>query len=723
MNVLVAKNIGECTSWTGTAIVIDVLRSATTVCALLAKGERNLVVCPDVKTAEMLKSAHPAFAVMSELQMPVAHEDDSPYLAEKISSRKPVLLVSQDTGKALQALRRSSAVLLGGFCNFRALVQSAQALRRDVLLVPATIFSGQENEEDMLCAQAFKEFTENISMPGQFIEELKTTVRLVEFSQNGPQTAAKDLEMGLTLNGFSVVPQATYPPKGNWAVCVPLGKQPDPAWATAKELSPQATQVQEPQFKTMVALNLRPMVEKTLLASQLNPQPPMPNRWMPSVEDSSKPPQQPQNDVQDLMSSQKKKTPPHDAPHKTLSGLKGFFSGIIRSVKEEKESLKQEMQPQQPADEETKSAKKVSDPMDDLLRASAHTPQTPTDVPAGPAVTRSVLRPAQEEPENEETPADGSGVSLSDGTTTWEISKPRPGLAQANAEDSMFMDLHPETDEQPAPQPQPQQSEEKPITQDPRPERPQERVLELSVLKQGGAVVPQPAVTHQPSQGKRKKAVVLFSGGLDSTTCLYWALAQGYECEALTVSYGQRHLREVVAAQTITRKLHIKHHLIDLRLPWLATSSLVDENKPLPDVAVEQITQGGIPSTYVPGRNLMFLSMAGSLLDAVGADAIVAGPNAVDFSGYPDCTPAFFKAAGEALNRGTRRGVREGIDVLAPLMHLSKADIVRLAVKLQVPLEQTWSCYAGGDKPCGKCDSCKLRAKGFAEAGLKDPAL
>ena len=224
--------------------------------------------------------------------------------------------------------------------------------------------------------------------------------------------------------------------------------------------------------------------------------------------------------------------------------------------------------------------------------------------------------------------------------------------------------------------------------------------------------------------GSGKKAIILFSGGLDSTTCLYWALAQGYTCEALTVSYGQRHVREVESARKITGRLGIKHHLIELDLPWLAHNcSLVNKEQPLPDIAVEQIPQGGIPSTYVPGRNLMFLSIAGSLLDAVQAQAIIAGPNAVDFSGYPDCTPAFFKAAGEALCRGTKQGVQEGIEVLAPLMHLNKAEIVKLAARLKVPFELTWSCYAGGEKPCGHCDSCKLRAKGFEEAGVHDTAL
>lgn len=229
------------------------------------------------------------------------------------------------------------------------------------------------------------------------------------------------------------------------------------------------------------------------------------------------------------------------------------------------------------------------------------------------------------------------------------------------------------------------------------------------------------SVQKQPSTSK--KALVLFSGGLDSTTCLYWALANGYTCETLTVTYGQKHVREINSAKKIAEKLGVKTHFLDISLPWLAASSLVDANQTVPEHSLQEIKEGGIPSTYVPGRNLLFLALAGSLLDTLQADAIIAGPNAVDFSGYPDCTPAFYQAAAEALNRGTRQGVTKGIEVLAPLMHLSKADIVRLAAQLQVPFELTWSCYAGGDKPCGKCDSCKLRAKGFLDAGVKDTAL
>lgn len=228
----------------------------------------------------------------------------------------------------------------------------------------------------------------------------------------------------------------------------------------------------------------------------------------------------------------------------------------------------------------------------------------------------------------------------------------------------------------------------------------------------------------QKTPKTHQKAVVLFSGGLDSTTCLYWALSQGYTCETLTVTYGQRHAREIKSAQKIAVALGVKTHFLDINLPWLSSGcSLTDSSQQLPDMPVEQIVQKHIPSTYVPGRNLLFLSLAGSLADSVDADAIIAGPNAVDFSGYPDCTPEFYTAAAQALNRGTKKGVTDGLEVLAPLMYLSKKDIVLLAAQLRVPFELTWSCYAGGDKPCGKCDSCKLRARGFKEAGVKDTSL
>ena len=224
---------------------------------------------------------------------------------------------------------------------------------------------------------------------------------------------------------------------------------------------------------------------------------------------------------------------------------------------------------------------------------------------------------------------------------------------------------------------------------------------------------------------KRKKAVVLFSGGLDSTTALCWALSKGYDCLAVSFDYGQRHSRENAAARAIARRLGVKLYEIKLAFPWFQTCSLVNAGMKLPDVGLSKIgKKGGIPSTYVPGRNLVFSSVGFSLADAVGAAAIVLGPNVVDYSGYPDCRPAFYRALEKAAAHGTRSGAGgKKIKILTPLIRLSKAGIARLAVKLGAPLELTWSCYSGGKEPCGRCDSCKLRAKGFADAGFKDPAL
>lgn len=223
----------------------------------------------------------------------------------------------------------------------------------------------------------------------------------------------------------------------------------------------------------------------------------------------------------------------------------------------------------------------------------------------------------------------------------------------------------------------------------------------------------------------KNKAVVLFSGGLDSTTALCWALKKGYDCQAVSFYYGQRHARENAAARAIAGRLGVKLYEIKLDFPWLASCSLVNSRLKLPDVELSRIgRKGDIPSTYVPGRNLVFASVGFSLADAVGADAIVLGPNVVDYSGYPDCRPEFYRALGKAAAFGTRRGAGgRPIKILTPLIKLSKAEIARLGIRLGAPLELTWSCYGGGRRPCGRCDSCKLRARGFAEAGLEDPAL
>lgn len=212
---------------------------------------------------------------------------------------------------------------------------------------------------------------------------------------------------------------------------------------------------------------------------------------------------------------------------------------------------------------------------------------------------------------------------------------------------------------------------------------------------------------------------MLLSGGLDSAACLYWALERGYKVHALTADYGQKHARELRSARALARGAGARYVELRLGLPWLKTSSLVDKRQSLPDVPLSRIGKDGVPSTYVPGRNTIFLALGVSLADAVGAQAVIAGANALDFSAYPDCRPGFYAAFQKAARQGTRR---KGLRILTPLMRMDKAAIVREAVRLKVPLHLTWSCYRGGRRPCGRCDSCKLRAKGFSLARVKDPA-
>jgi 7-cyano-7-deazaguanine synthase len=221
-----------------------------------------------------------------------------------------------------------------------------------------------------------------------------------------------------------------------------------------------------------------------------------------------------------------------------------------------------------------------------------------------------------------------------------------------------------------------------------------------------------------------KKAVVLLSGGLDSTTALYWAKKKGYAPTALAVRYGQRHARELRAARSVAKTAGVPLHELSFALPWLGGSSLTNKKMRLPEIALAKIGRGGVPSTYVPGRNTIFLALAASLADAIGAEAIVIGANALDYSGYPDCRPPFLSAFSAVARLGTKRG-SEGkpLKVLAPLLRLDKKGIVALGRRLEAPLSLTWSCYAGGSRPCGACDSCQLRAKGFREAGCEDPAL
>ncbi len=220
---------------------------------------------------------------------------------------------------------------------------------------------------------------------------------------------------------------------------------------------------------------------------------------------------------------------------------------------------------------------------------------------------------------------------------------------------------------------------------------------------------------------KRKKAICLLSGGLDSAACLYDARQKGFEVIALTIDYGQRHDRELRSARAFTGLLKIRHYEVAFEMPWRG-SSLTDKSVKLHDAKDVQHISKRIPNTYVPARNSIFLSLAASCAEAQGAEAIFIGANAVDYSGYPDCRPLYLKAFEDLIKKGTKAGA-EGrkLKIYAPLLRLSKKQIVLKALKLGVPIEKTWSCYRGGKKPCGLCDSCLLRAKGFEDADIRDP--
>lgn len=220
-----------------------------------------------------------------------------------------------------------------------------------------------------------------------------------------------------------------------------------------------------------------------------------------------------------------------------------------------------------------------------------------------------------------------------------------------------------------------------------------------------------------------KKAVVLLSGGLDSATCLYWAKSQGYNCHCLVFDYGQRHKKEIKYSLQVAKSAKCQYFVVNISLPWKG-SSLLDKKLPVPFSSAICHLPSVIPSTYVPARNTIFLSFALSYAEAIGAQAIVIGANALDYSGYPDCRPVYFQAMQKMANLATKVGVEgKKIKILTPLLHKTKAQIIKLGTKLKVPYKLTWSCYRGGAIPCGTCDSCILRTKGFREAGRPDPAV
>ncbi len=216
------------------------------------------------------------------------------------------------------------------------------------------------------------------------------------------------------------------------------------------------------------------------------------------------------------------------------------------------------------------------------------------------------------------------------------------------------------------------------------------------------------------------KAVVLLSGGLDSATALAVAKEQGYRCYALSFDYGQRHRAELEAARRVARSLGVaEHKIIGLRLDEIGGSALTDDS-----IEVPETPQEGIPVTYVPARNTVFLSLALGWAEVLGARDIFIGVNAVDYSGYPDCRPEFIEAFEKLANLATKAGVEgDSFHIHAPLIHMTKAQIIRAGTELGVDYCLTISCYQADEQgcACGRCDSCRLRAEGFTAAGVPDP--
>lgn len=216
------------------------------------------------------------------------------------------------------------------------------------------------------------------------------------------------------------------------------------------------------------------------------------------------------------------------------------------------------------------------------------------------------------------------------------------------------------------------------------------------------------------------RAVVLLSGGLDSATALGIAKERDQEIFCITMMYGQKNKREIESAKNLAAHYGAKEHkMITINMGDIGGSALLDDSIAIPDGQEER---GDIPVTYVPARNIIFLSIATSYAEVIGAEHIYLGVNYMDYSGYPDCRDTFINAFQEVVNVGTKAGTEGNApEVIAPLLYMTKAEIVAKGNELKVPYGMTWSCYKGGEKACGKCDSCMLRLKGFKELGLKDP--
>ena len=219
---------------------------------------------------------------------------------------------------------------------------------------------------------------------------------------------------------------------------------------------------------------------------------------------------------------------------------------------------------------------------------------------------------------------------------------------------------------------------------------------------------------RQPGVNTLPEAVVLMSGGLDSTTVLAYALNNGYHITGISFDYGQRHRREMESSEKIAEHFRIKRTVFKVDLRQMGGSSLTSQDS----VEEGKLERKEIPNTYVPGRNILFLTMAGAYAQILNINTIMIGVNSVDYSGYPDCRPDFINSMEKSLKLGLDN---QQLRILAPLQKMNKSEIISLGKENNAPYELTYSCYNGGNKGCGRCDSCLLRLKGFMEAGEEDP--
>ena len=220
-----------------------------------------------------------------------------------------------------------------------------------------------------------------------------------------------------------------------------------------------------------------------------------------------------------------------------------------------------------------------------------------------------------------------------------------------------------------------------------------------------------------------RKAIVLISGGLDSAVAAAVAKSEGFDILALTIDYGQRHRREIKAAKDVAKALGaVEHRVIEVPLAEFGGSAITDLKMNVPTSRSKGEIGRDIPATYVPGRNIVFLSIALSWAEASDSEAVFIGAHSVDYSGYPDCRPEFLEEFRSLSVLGTRRGVQgRAIRIEAPLILMDKKQIIQRGKELGVPFQLTWSCYIGGERACGKCDACLIRSRAFEEAGLEDP--